>query len=85
MSCLATRPPPLLTLPDVKAYIECFGLPETAAGTVYRIFCAVGQNGEFDLLKRAVVRFAGAREGSDEEVLRAVGEVEGLAEERVLM
>jgi hypothetical protein len=84
MSCLAADPPSPITLPNVMIHIKNFGLPSTAAGPVYRIFCAVRDNGEYDLLKRAVGRFTEANKGSDEDVSAAVQELEDLAEEMVL-
>jgi hypothetical protein len=86
MSCLATEiqdPAPII-LPIIKDHVESFGLPETAAGPVYIILCAISDNGGYDLLKRAVIRFTEGNKGSDEEVLRAVHELEELTEEKVL-
>jgi hypothetical protein len=84
MSCLATDAPSPTTLTNVRTHVERFGLSETTAGPVYRIICAVRDNGEYDLLKRAIVRFTVGNKGSDEEVLRAVKELEELAEENIL-
>ncbi|KAH6677362.1 hypothetical protein B0J14DRAFT_560150 [Halenospora varia] len=60
-------------------------LPATHNAAIERIMSAVHLNGTtYTLLRDAVKKFVGAREGTDEDVLAAVKELEEVGEENVL-